>query len=187
MKEFQLGISARITDGGDPIELIQHTSKRDKKTQTTPKPKTVRCGDERCLSILQNHHHSSKEPSDSCLATFDRLQFKLATPNNGRRKRTGAAQQFFVLVIELSVLCDDDQSFKIAFLESSPVIVRGRSPSHFSDSNDTYYADYQELQQQYLSNISNMQMNYTLLANQSNFASGLSTLSEISAASKFNY
>jgi hypothetical protein len=173
VKEFQLGISARITDGGDPVELIQHTSKRDKKTQTTPKPKTVKCGDERCLTLLQNHRHSTKEPSDSCLVTFDRLQFKLATPNNGRRKRTGAAQQFFVLVIELSVVCTDKQSFKIAFLESSPVIVRGRSPSHFSDSNDTY--SYAELQQQYL------QLAYPFLASQGAYNPGLTSLSEISA------
>ncbi|KAK5167189.1 uncharacterized protein LTR77_007920 [Saxophila tyrrhenica] len=67
--------------------------------------------------------------------TFDRIQFKQATANNGKRR---ASQQFFLL--ECQVLADvrareSDQPewVKVACRTSEKIVVRGRSPSHYSN------------------------------------------------------
>lgn len=65
--------------------------------------------------------------------TFERVQFKQATANNGKRR---ASQQYFHLMIE--VFADvraegDDEAewVKVAQRVSDKVVVRGRSPSHY--------------------------------------------------------
>lgn len=66
-------------------------------------------------------------------ATFERIQFKTATANNGKRR---AAQQYYFLLVEL--LADvgsqhPDRWIKVAFRMSAPLVVRGRSPSHYQN------------------------------------------------------
>lgn len=67
--------------------------------------------------------------------TFERIQFKSATANNGKRR---AQQQYYHLIVELYADVRTDSSknanwVKIAQRASSPVVVRGRSPSHYSN------------------------------------------------------
>jgi len=67
--------------------------------------------------------------------TFERIQFKSATANNGKRR---AQQQYYHLIIELyvDVRNSHDRSpnwVKVAQRASSQVVVRGRSPSHYSN------------------------------------------------------
>nr|OQO25497.1 hypothetical protein B0A51_08764 [Rachicladosporium sp. CCFEE 5018] len=67
--------------------------------------------------------------------TFERVQFKQATANNGKRR---ASQQFFHLVIELfaDVRKDGAESptwVNVAKRVSDKIVVRGRSPSHYSN------------------------------------------------------
>jgi meiosis-specific transcription factor NDT80 len=68
--------------------------------------------------------------------TFERIQFKSATANNGKRR---AQQQYYHLIIELFVdvrhnLSDRQPNWvKVAQRASSQVVVRGRSPSHYSN------------------------------------------------------
>lgn len=67
--------------------------------------------------------------------TFERLQFKSATANNGKRR---ASQQFFILVVELVADIRGEGELhprwqRVALRFSDKLIVRGRSPSHYKD------------------------------------------------------
>ncbi|KNC97980.1 uncharacterized protein SPPG_06969 [Spizellomyces punctatus DAOM BR117] len=121
---FALGISARVANGEKKIELVQHTPKRDKGPQLIPQPKVVRSGG--------NPHQYNGIGTNQLVATFERLQFKTATANNGKRR---AAQQYYILIIELFAQTENGQQYKIAMTESAPLVVRGRSPGHYADGN----------------------------------------------------
>ena len=63
--------------------------------------------------------------------TFERIQFKQATANNGKRR---AAQQYYHVVVELFVDLGTqipEQFAKVAYRKSAKMIVRGRSPGHY--------------------------------------------------------
>ncbi|KAF2403511.1 p53-like transcription factor [Trichodelitschia bisporula] len=67
--------------------------------------------------------------------TFERIQFKSATANNGKRR---AQQQYYHLIVELwaDVRLHHDLKpnwVKVAQRASSQVVVRGRSPSHYQN------------------------------------------------------
>ncbi|KAL5601007.1 hypothetical protein BROUX41_005838 [Berkeleyomyces rouxiae] len=64
---------------------------------------------------------------------WKRLQFKHATANNGRRK---GQQQHYVVQITLMGKTGAGEMVNIASVESSPVIVRGRSPRNFDSRKD---------------------------------------------------
>ncbi|TKA68669.1 hypothetical protein B0A49_10333 [Cryomyces minteri] len=67
--------------------------------------------------------------------TFERIQFKSATANNGKRR---AAQQYYHLIVELWAdvrgPCETGANWvKVAQRASESVVVRGRSPSHYQN------------------------------------------------------
>jgi len=67
--------------------------------------------------------------------TFERIQFKSATANNGKRR---AQQQYYHLIVELwadvrSITDKDPNWKKVAQRVSHQVVVRGRSPSHYKN------------------------------------------------------
>jgi meiosis-specific transcription factor NDT80 len=148
--------------GGKAIELIQHTPKRDKGPQLpmkkellspTPPGKnhdhngyslhsfpqnTTIAGPQLPLQNESDTSHSYSPASHSnnnYQHAFERIQFKSATANNGKRR---AQQQYYHLIVELwaNVQTQRDpepQWVKVAARSSSPVVVRGRSPSHYSN------------------------------------------------------
>lgn len=76
-------------------------------------------------------------PGQNIQHTFERVQFKSATANNGKRR---ASQQYFHLMVELWVDiradgADKAKWVKIAYTISDKVVVRGRSPSHYKAEN----------------------------------------------------
>jgi meiosis-specific transcription factor NDT80 len=90
------------------------------------------------LGFSSNSTASYSESHSSLLNmtshTFERIQFKSATANNGKRR---AQQQYYHLIVELwaDVREPSDREpnwVKIAERASSQVVVRGRSPSHYS-------------------------------------------------------
>ncbi|RAR13695.1 p53-like transcription factor [Stemphylium lycopersici] len=155
---------AAAVDGasGKTIELIQHTPKRDKGPQLpmkkellapTPPGKSHEQGGYGLNSFhqsstvagpqlpLQSDNDSSQQYSPTSHAnsnyqhSFERIQFKSATANNGKRR---AQQQYYHLVVELwaNVQNPRDESprwVKVAARLSHPVVVRGRSPSHYQN------------------------------------------------------
>lgn len=127
---FSIGITARVTGSdGKMIELVQHTAKRDKGPQMIPEPRIVSAGGNLHLASVgsTNSHHN--------MVTFERMQFKTATANNGKRR---AAQQYYEIVIDLYANSSMGKSFKVATSVSAPLVVRGRSPGHYADSQTRY-------------------------------------------------
>ena len=162
---FAVQLSAAVEgQGGKSIELIQHTPKRDKGPQMTmkkellaPTPPGKSHQDPYASHGMPNYHNtptpagpnlpyqndgeqshqfgSAGHGSNGHQQSFDRIQFKSATANNGKRR---AQQQYYHLVVELYAniqpLRDEEPIWvKVASRSSSPVVVRGRSPSHYQN------------------------------------------------------
>lgn len=74
-------------------------------------------------------------PGQTTTHSFERVQFKQATANNGKRR---ASQQYFHLIVELFGDVRQDGAaepswVKIAQRTSEKIVVRGRSPSHYQN------------------------------------------------------
>jgi meiosis-specific transcription factor NDT80 len=145
--DFAISIAA-VVDGrdGKAIELVQHTPKRDKGPQERPARVTLAprpppslgmygggdngLGGSRSLYDQGYGPNSNQQPIE---ATFERIQFKNATANNGKRR---AAQQYYHLLVELFADVGQqhpDRWIKIATRMSAPMVVRGRSPGHYQN------------------------------------------------------
>lgn len=141
---FALSIAA-VVDGrdGKAIELVQHTPKRDKGPQEKPgritlaprpPPPIGMYGGDNALGSNRSMYDQGFGPNPgqpATEATFERIQFKNATANNGKRR---AAQQYYHLLVELFAdvgTQHPDRWVKIATRMSAPMVVRGRSPGHY--------------------------------------------------------
>ncbi|KAK3353590.1 hypothetical protein B0T25DRAFT_217269 [Lasiosphaeria hispida] len=150
---FAMCISAVVAENDNlAIELVQHTPKRDKgpiakpeKVRLSPKPPQ---SSHHPISSMYNNPPASdlgsSRPYDqgfgqsqstlSSEHTFERIQFKQATANNGKRR---AAQQYYHLIVELwadtgsQQQASGDPFVRIAYRKSAKMIVRGRSPGHY--------------------------------------------------------
>ncbi|SAM08976.1 hypothetical protein [Absidia glauca] len=138
--QFYVGISARLSDCSKPISLIQHTAKRDKGPQSTPQPKPIRPGGNLSFSSVG---------ANQSIVTFERIQFKSATANNGKRR---AAQQYYVVVMELYAKVkkntgdhgEEEDLIPVASTDSQALVVRGRSPGHYAESHGSSMAKVQQ-------------------------------------------
>ncbi|KAL8966687.1 MAG: hypothetical protein Q9183_003257, partial [Haloplaca sp. 2 TL-2023] len=147
IQSFAMCISARVdSEEGKSIELVQHTPKRDK--GPTGQPERIRLRPHTSSSYgvyseatdvrsgLSSDYETAYAPTSpgnqqsQTMTSFDRIQFKNATANNGKRR---AAQQYFHIVVELYGETSEGQWVKIASRISAPMVVRGRSPGHYSD------------------------------------------------------
>ncbi|TVY83072.1 Meiosis-specific transcription factor NDT80 [Lachnellula suecica] len=143
---FAMSIAA-VVDGrdGKSIELVQHTPKRDKGPQEKPARITLAprppasngmygdggLGSSSRGSLYDSQGFGQNPNQPQIEATFERIQFKNATANNGKRR---AAQQYYHLLIELFADVGQqgpERYVKIAFRMSAPMVVRGRSPGHY--------------------------------------------------------
>ncbi|KAH6634556.1 hypothetical protein B0J18DRAFT_461717 [Chaetomium sp. MPI-SDFR-AT-0129] len=146
---FAMCISAVVSDNDShTIELVQHTPKRDKgptakpeKTRLSAKPpqsshhplSSLYAGPDGSLgsSRYDQGFGQAQQSSAPTEHTFERIQFKQATANNGKRR---AAQQYYHLIVELWADVGQqasDQWVKVAYRKSAKMIVRGRSPGHY--------------------------------------------------------
>ncbi|KAF9152003.1 hypothetical protein BGX20_005261 [Mortierella sp. AD010] len=124
VRAFLICIGAQIQNGEKVIELVQHTPKRDKGPQITPRPTHIRAGGD--LNLCS----SGSSPN---VITFERVQFKTATANNGKRR---AAQQYYQVHVDLFAELDNGDLVLVANAFSAPLVVRGRSPGHYADNED---------------------------------------------------
>jgi meiosis-specific transcription factor NDT80 len=147
---FAMCISAVVADTDThAIDLVQHTPKRDKgpiakpeKVRLNPKPAQAPGYSQMGLYAQPDAGLPSSRPYDQGFGqaqaqlptehTFERIQFKQATANNGKRR---AAQQYYHLIIELYADVSDvgqqQQWVKMGHRKSAKMIVRGRSPGHY--------------------------------------------------------
>ncbi|KAF9406870.1 hypothetical protein BGZ94_002922 [Podila epigama] len=126
VRGFLVCIGAEIQNGEKVIELVQHTPKRDKGPQMTPQPTRIRAGGDLTMTS------SSMNPN---IVTFERVQFKTATANNGKRK---AAQQYYQVHVDLYAEVDGGELVLVSTSYSAPLVVRGRSPGHYADNEDAH-------------------------------------------------
>ena len=111
-------------DIGHNIELVQHTPKRDK--GPIMKPVAVKLS-------AKTSTQSQRQQLIAAEHTFERVQFKQATMNNGKRR---AQQQYHQLVVSLLADVgehDADRFVKVAERRSVGLVVRGRSPGHYQN------------------------------------------------------
>jgi len=160
---FKVLITAKTqtTEGqeSETRNLVQHTAKRDKATESIPTPAPIqpRPAPSLTMNPVQGGNTSfygSQAPPESdwpspygtsvvqasqqsnYTHTFERIQFQKATANNGKRR---AQQQFYQLVVELYAVLGSQSADRdgalvlIATKQSSPMVVRGRSPGHYKD------------------------------------------------------
>lgn len=145
---FSISIAAVVDGyGGKAIDLVQHTPKRDKGPQGKPdriilQPKTPNAslyGSSSADNSLGGFgppydQRMGQNPNGPALEhVFERIQFKQATANNGKRR---AAQQYYHLLVELFAdlgqqLPESQRWVKCAYRMSDQMVVRGRSPGHY--------------------------------------------------------
>jgi len=153
---FKLTIGARVYNSDQKIiDLVQHTPKRDKGPQLKPALNLMTPGGD----VERHAHHDSADTDEERAAlsgnipegeaprvvTYERIQFKQATANNGKRR---AAQQYFSLIVEAYAVvlgAQGPEDIRVAVAKSSPVVVRGRSPGHYSDNPPSEQKRPQEL------------------------------------------
>ncbi|KAJ5628342.1 hypothetical protein N7490_010570 [Penicillium lividum] len=137
----ELTVSATESVEGNPVKIISVPWK-------TPSAAAANAG-----TAIEDHNNGAakveKEPQaipldimagqdlDTDYATFPiawkRLQFRVATANNGRRKEL---QQHFVVRLKVVATLSTGAKISISEVQSGPVIVRGRSPRNFQSRKD---------------------------------------------------
>ena len=128
----ELTVSATESVEGHAVKLISVPWKTPaNNTPPTPEDKTEKEPNTIPLDIMSN------QDMDADYATFPiawkRLQFRIATANNGRRKEL---QQHFVARLNLVATLSTGLKVSIAEIKSSAIVVRGRSPRNFQQRRD---------------------------------------------------
>ncbi|KAL8731067.1 MAG: hypothetical protein Q9181_004454 [Wetmoreana brouardii] len=128
----ELFISATESVEGHPVKLISVPWKTPiSNTSTTPEDKTEKEPASIPLDTMSN------QDMDADFATFPiawkRLQFRIATANNGRRKEL---QQHFVVRLKVVATLSTGARVSICESRSGAIIVRGRSPRNFQTRKD---------------------------------------------------
>lgn len=128
----ELVISATESTENNPVKIISVPWK----TPANPNAPTVEDKVEREPPSIPLDAMSMQE-FDSDFATFPfqwkRLQFRIATANNGRRKEL---QQHFVVRLKVLAALATGGKIPICEVTSGAIIVRGRSPRNFQSRKD---------------------------------------------------
>lgn len=145
IQSFAVCLRAVVDDaGGKEVPIVVHTPKRDKGPQSSPakvhlapKPYMEPYGGFGTMAARPPYHSGYDAAGQLPTEHFyERMQFKNATQNNGKRR---AAQQYYHVIAELFADLGDnspfsDRYFKMASKMSYQVVVRGRSPGHYRDN-----------------------------------------------------
>jgi len=128
----ELSISATESGEGHSVKLISVPWKTPASgASSTPEDKSEREPTSIPLDIMSN------QDMDADYATFPiawkRLQFRIATANNGRRKEL---QQHFVVRLKVVATLSTGTKIPICGAKSGVIIVRGRSPRNFQQRKE---------------------------------------------------
>ncbi|MCJ1310776.1 hypothetical protein MMC25_004443 [Agyrium rufum] len=127
----ELCISATESVEGNPIKIISVPWKTPVNGQTSaPEDKTEK---EPSSIPLAKTEDFSGEDFTKFPIEWKRLQFRVATANNGRRKEL---QQHFIIKLAVVATLSNGEKVTVCEALSGPVIVRGRSPRNFSQRRD---------------------------------------------------
>ncbi len=128
----ELSISATESVEGNPVKIISVPWKTPPSNSTAVvEDKTEREPPSIPLEVITN------QDMESDFVTFPiawkRLQFRIATANNGRRKEL---QQHFIVRLKVLATLHNGTKISICETQSGPIIVRGRSPRNFQARKD---------------------------------------------------
>ena len=128
----ELSISATESVESNPVKIISVPWK-------TPASNTTQVAEDKTEKEPQSIPLETMAGSemDGDFVTYPiawkRLQFRIATANNGRRKEL---QQHFVVRLKVMATLSTGAKVSIAEVRSGPIIVRGRSPRNFQSRKD---------------------------------------------------
>ena len=129
----ELTISATESVEGHPVKLISVPWKTPASNNNTSTPEDK---NEKEPTSIQLDTMSNQD-MDADYATFPiawkRLQFRIATANNGRRKEL---QQHFVVRLKVVATVSSGAKVSVCEAASGAIIVRGRSPRNFQARKD---------------------------------------------------
>ncbi|MCJ1320548.1 hypothetical protein MMC15_005888 [Xylographa vitiligo] len=133
----KLSISASESVEGGPIKIISVPFKPsatgappivEEKTEKEPTP----------VQLDQTSSHEVDGEFNIYPFAWKRLQFRVATANNGRRKEL---QQHFTVRLFVTATLSNGAEVSICQALSGPVVVRGRSPRNFQTKEDVPLPD----------------------------------------------
>ncbi|KAL2132313.1 hypothetical protein VTI74DRAFT_3949 [Chaetomium olivicolor] len=129
IKNMEVSISAIESVDGHPVRLIVIPWK----TPPPNSPEINQAPDQEPPTLpLIPPSEEEEETGGDHYAIYPigwrRLQFRIATANNGRRKEL---QQHFVLHLKLHGTVANGQKLVLSELTTAPIVVRGRSPRNF--------------------------------------------------------
>ncbi|KAJ4305215.1 hypothetical protein N0V90_000746 [Kalmusia sp. IMI 367209] len=127
----ELTISATESLEGNPVKIISVPWKTPASTAAVAEDKTEKEPPSYPLDL------NSGQDMDSEYVNFPiswkRLQFRIATANNGRRKEL---QQHFVVRLKVVAILANGAKVPVCEVHSGAIIVRGRSPRNFQSRKD---------------------------------------------------
>ncbi|KAK4127806.1 p53-like transcription factor [Parathielavia appendiculata] len=129
IKNMEVSISAIESVDGHPVRLIVIPWK----TPPPNSPEANQAPDQEppTLPLIPPSEEEDETGGDHYAIYpigWRRLQFRIATANNGRRKEL---QQHFVLHLKLHGTLANGQKLVLSELTTAPIVVRGRSPRNF--------------------------------------------------------
>ncbi|MCJ1290304.1 hypothetical protein MMC34_001840 [Xylographa carneopallida] len=133
----RLSISASESVEGSPVKIISVPFKPsatgappmvEEKTEKEPTP----------VQLDQTSSHEVDGEFNIYPFAWKRLQFRVATANNGRRKEL---QQHFTVRLFVTATLSNGAEVSICQALSGPIVVRGRSPRNFQTKEDVPLPD----------------------------------------------
>jgi len=127
----ELTISATESLEGNPVKIISVPWKTPASSTAVVEDKTEKEPPSYPLDLSQGQDMDSEYVSFPI--SWKRLQFRIATANNGRRKEL---QQHFVVRLKVIATLATGGKVPICEVHSGAIIVRGRSPRNFQSRKD---------------------------------------------------
>ncbi|KAF2019721.1 p53-like transcription factor [Aaosphaeria arxii CBS 175.79] len=128
---LELAISATESLEGNPVKIISVPWKTPASSTTAVEDKTEKEPPSYPLDLSQGQDMDSEYVNFPI--SWKRLQFRIATANNGRRKEL---QQHFVVRLKVLATLATGMKAPICEVHSGAIIVRGRSPRNFQSRKD---------------------------------------------------
>lgn len=127
----ELTISATESLEGNPVKIISVPWKTPASTASVAEDKTEK--EPPAFPLDLNNGQDIDSDYVNFPISWKRLQFRIATANNGRRKEL---QQHFVVRLKLVAILSNGAKVPICEVHSGAIIVRGRSPRNFQSRKD---------------------------------------------------
>jgi hypothetical protein len=133
----ELMISARETVEGNAVKIICVPWKSPSaNTAPTPEEKGEKEPASMPIDLTVGQDEFASHSQDEFVSipiAWKRLQFRVATANNGRRKEL---QQHFIVSLKFVVTLSNGTKVPVSEVQSGAIIVRGRSPRNFQSRKD---------------------------------------------------